>query len=99
MLYNPGRNISVNEAVMKFKGRSMLKQFQPLYRADSTNGYIDNFVVYTGKSDDGPTSHLGYKVVVEVCKDILGKDIMSIVTISLQVFIWKQTYWNMGPIL
>ena len=42
-------------------------------RADSTNGYVDNFVVYMGKPDDGPTKNLGYKVVMEVCRDILGK--------------------------
>ena len=26
-----------------------------------------------GNSDEGPTKNLGYKVVMEVCKDILGK--------------------------
>ena len=82
-LYNPGENISVDEAMVKFKGRSSIKQYQPLKptkrgfkvwcRADSTNGYIDNFVVYTGKSGDGPTTNLGHKVVMEICKDILGK--------------------------
>ena len=59
-LYNPGKNISVDEAMVKFKGRSSIKQYQPLKpikrgfkvwcRSDSTNGYIDNF---TGKSDEG----------------------------------------------
>jgi len=39
-------------------------------RADSENGYIDNFVVYMGKSDH-PATNLGYKVVTELCKDIL----------------------------
>ena len=82
-LYNPGQNISVDEAMVKFKGRSSLKQYQPLKpikrgfkvwcTADSSNGYIGNFVVYTGKSGDGPTTDLGYKVVMELCKDILGK--------------------------
>ena len=47
--------------------------FKVWCRADSANGYVDNFVIYTGKSDDGPTSNLGYKVGMEVCKDILGK--------------------------
>ena len=69
--------------MVKYKGRSSIKQYQPLKpikrsfkvwcRADSANGYIDNFVVYTGKSDDGPTKNLGYKVVMEVCRNILGK--------------------------
>ena len=82
-LYNPGKNISIDEAMVKFKGRSSIKQYQPLKpikrgfkvwcRADGTNGYVDNFAVYTGKSDDGPATNLGHKVVMEVCKDILGK--------------------------
>ena len=83
MWYNPGPNVSVDEAMVKFKGRSTLKQYQPLKpikrgfkiwcRADSTNGYVDNFVVYTGKSDEGRTTSLGYKVIMEVCRDLLGK--------------------------
>ena len=45
--------------------------------------YVDNFVVYTGKSDDGPTKNLGHKVVME--EIFWGKDTMSIVAIILQV--------------
>jgi len=81
-LYNLGEKVSVDEAMVKFKGRSSIKQYQPLKpikrgfkiwcRADSSNGYIDNFIVYKGKSD-GPTINIGHKVVMEVCKDILGK--------------------------
>ena len=82
-LYNPGQNVSVDEAMVKFKGRSSIKQYQPLKPikrgikvwclAHSQNGYICNFIIYTRKSDDGPTTNLGYKVVMQVCKDILGK--------------------------
>ena len=43
-------------------------------KSDSTNGYTSNFVVYTGKSDDGhTTTNLGQKAVIEVCRDTLGK--------------------------
>ena len=69
--------------MIKFKGRSSIKQYQPLKpikrgfkvrcRADSTNGYISEFIVYTGKSEDGRTRKLDYKVVMEVCDDILEK--------------------------
>ena len=48
--------------------------FKVWCRADSINGYIDNFVVYTGKSDEGHTTNLGYKVVMEACRDILDQD-------------------------
>ena len=71
-------NVSVDEAMVKFKSRSTLKQYQPLkpikrgfkvwYAADSTNGYVGNIVVFMGKSGDGPTTDLGYKLVMEVCK-------------------------------
>ena len=56
VLYNPGKTLSVDEATVKFKGQSSIKQFQPLKpikrgfkiwcRAD---GYVGNFAVYTGK--------------------------------------------------
>ena len=69
--------------MVKFKRRSSIKQYQPLkpikrgFRvcctADSSNGYIGNFVVYIGESGDGLTTDLGYKVVIELCKDILVK--------------------------
>ena len=69
--------------MVKFKGRSSIKQYQPLkpiklgFRVwcttDSSNGYKGNFIVYTRESDDGPTTDLGYKVMIELYKDILGK--------------------------
>ena len=76
--------ILVDEASAKFKGRSSIKQYLPLKpikrgfkvwcTADSSNGYVGHFVVYMGKLGDGPTTDLVYKVVVmELCKDILGK--------------------------
>ena len=81
-LYNPGKKLTVDEAMVKFKGRSSIKQYQPLKpikrgfkvwcRADSDNGYISNFAVYTGKVD-GSTKDLGYKVVMTLCKDIFDK--------------------------
>ena len=75
-LYNLGQNISVDKAMVKFKGRSSLKQYQPLkpiklgfkiwYTADSTNEYIGNRVAYMGKKlGEGSTTDLGYKVVMK----------------------------------
>ena len=53
----PEKNLSVDEAMVKYKGRSSIKQYQPLKpikrglkvwcRAESANGYVDYFVVYT----------------------------------------------------
>ena len=58
-MYSPGKNVSVDEAMILFKGQSSLKQYmpqKPVKReikvwalADASNGYIANFQVYTGK--------------------------------------------------
>ena len=38
--------------------------------ADSTNGYISNLSVYTGKTEGEIESNLGMKVVLELTKDL-----------------------------
>ena len=72
-VYSPGKNVSVDEAMIPFKGRSSLKQYmpkKPVRRgikvwalADSENGYIANFQVYTGKQGDSTEKGLRAKVV------------------------------------
>ena len=72
--YHPHRENSIDEAMVKFKGRSSLKQYMPKkptkrgfkiwVRSDSTNGFISDFEVYTGKGEGGSTeTGLGSKVV------------------------------------
>ena len=78
-LYNVHRDVSVDEAMIKFKGRSSLKQYLPVKRgfkvwcmADSTNGYISNFEVYTGKGET--TEHaLGARVVKKLTQPLQKK--------------------------
>ena len=45
--------VAVDEAMIKFQGRSSLKQYMPLkpmwVLADSYNGYFSKFEIYTGK--------------------------------------------------
>ena len=58
-LYHPSKNIAVDEAMIKFQGRSALKQYMPMkpikrgikvwVLGDSTNGYFSRFQVYTGR--------------------------------------------------
>ena len=58
-LYNPTQNVAVDEAMIKFQGRSSLKQYMPMkpikrgikvwVLADSANGYFHKFDIYTGK--------------------------------------------------
>ena len=60
-LYEPSKEIAVDEAMIKFQGRSSLKQYMPKkptkwgikvwVLGESTNGYISRFEVYTGKSE------------------------------------------------
>jgi hypothetical protein len=59
--YNPHQNTSVDEAMIAFRGRLGFRQYLPAkptkygikvkIRADSENGYCNEFEIYTGKSD------------------------------------------------
>ena len=71
--YVPHKEVAIDEAMIKFKGRSSLKQYMPMKpikrgikrwcSADSINGYLNDFEIYTGKSGEGVTHDLGYSVV------------------------------------
>ena len=80
--YNPHREQAVDEAMIKYKGRTSLKQYMPMKpikrgikmwcRADSTNGYLCEFDIYTGKSPQGVQHGLGYSVVTKLCEHVQG---------------------------
>ena len=80
--YNPHREQAVDEAMIKYKGRTSLKQYMPMKpikrglkmwcRADSTNGYLCEFDAYTGKSPQGVQHGLGYSVVTKLCQHVQG---------------------------
>jgi len=77
--YSLGSCISIDEAMIKFKGRSSIKQYQPLkptkrgYKvwvlAESTTGYVYNFEIYTGKDEQRRLS-LGEHVVMSLIDGI-----------------------------
>lgn len=82
--YRPKQNLSVDEAMIGFKGQLSLKQYLPIKPltcgikiwecADSSNGYVCNLQVYTGKQDGGVTEHrLCYPVVRELTEPFLHK--------------------------
>ena len=58
-----GRDIAIDEAMVKYKGRSSIKQYMPKkpikrgfkiwMMADSSSGYVAKYQVYEGKSPDG----------------------------------------------
>lgn len=66
-------NMSVDEAMIPFKGQSSLKQYmpkKPVKRgikvwviSDATNGFVSQFEVYTGKKGDTVEKNLGARVV------------------------------------
>ena len=81
-LYDPHREVAVDEAMIKFTGRSSLKQFMPLKPvkrgikvwalADSHNGYFYRFQVYTGKEGSGK-KQLGQRVIKDLTNHLKGK--------------------------
>ena len=81
-LYNPSKELAIDEAMIKFQGRSSLKQYmpqKPIKRgikvwvlADSRNGYFSRLEIYTGKKES--TEHgLGSRVVKDLSSDLHGK--------------------------
>lgn len=79
--YHPNRELSIDEAMVGFKGRSSLKQYLPMKPTkrgfkvwcicESTSGYMLNFDVYCGKGDGHPELGLGEKVVVQLSQHYL----------------------------
>ncbi|CAH1981734.1 unnamed protein product [Acanthoscelides obtectus] len=68
---NPTREVSIHESMIKYKGRSSLKQYLPkkpikrgykVWILANKNGYCQKFQIYTGKSEDTEKS-LGARVV------------------------------------
>ena len=78
-LYEPSKEVAVDEAMIKFQGRSSLKQYMPKkptkrgirvwVLGDSTNGYFSRFDVYTGKGE-GRVEGLGAHVVKKLTDDL-----------------------------
>ena len=82
-LYKVNREVAVDEAMIKFQGRSSLKQYMPLkptkrgikvwVLADSHNGYFSQFEVYTGKKGNTAEKDLGMRVVKTLTAELKGK--------------------------
>lgn len=81
--YKPSQKQSIDESMIKFKGRSALKQYMPLkptkrgykvwVRANE-NGYISQFQVYTGRVADTTEKNLGARVVKDLTASLQGKN-------------------------
>ena len=81
-LYKPHRENSVDEAMVKYKGRSLLKQYMPMKpikrgfkvwcRCDAHNGFTCCFQVYLGATDSAE-KNLGVRVTMDMARDLFGK--------------------------
>lgn len=71
---------SIDECMVKFKGRCSLKQYMPKKpikkgfkiwaRCDAKTGYLYQFQIYTGKVDGIENEGLGYNVVMKLSKNL-----------------------------
>ncbi|CAH2016587.1 unnamed protein product [Acanthoscelides obtectus] len=69
--------------MIRFKGRSSIRQYMPMkpikrgykvwVRADSS-GYMCEFQIYTGKVDHAPEKKLGERVVIDLSRNLVGKN-------------------------
>ena len=81
-LYKPHRENSVDEAMVKYKGRFLLKQYMPMKpikrgfkiwcRCDAHNGFTCCFQIYLGATDSAE-KNLGVRVTMDMARDIFGK--------------------------
>ncbi|XP_043469674.1 piggyBac transposable element-derived protein 4-like [Leptopilina heterotoma] len=83
--YRPGEKISIDESLLKFKGRLSFKQCNlskrsrfgiKIYKCcDSVNGYIYNASVYIGKDPEDESKMIGIsgKVVMKLLDDLNGQ--------------------------
>ena len=82
-LYEPHKEVAVDEAMIKFTDRSAVKQYMPMkpikrgikvwVLGDSHNGYFHTFQVYTGKEGSGE-KQLGQRVVKDLTQLLKGKN-------------------------
>lgn len=79
-VYKPSSFYTIDESMIAFKGRCVLKQYMPMkpikrgYKvwclADSTTGFIIAFIIYTGKEEVVLNSTLGERVVLNFAANI-----------------------------
>lgn len=80
--YQPHQNVSIDEAMVAFRGRLGWRQYMPAkptkygikvwMRADPANGYCNDFQIYTGKVAGGVEHGLGARVVRDLTNGIQG---------------------------
>ena len=79
-VYNLNKELSIDETMIPFKGRSSMKQYLPLkpikrgfkvwVLADAQTGYVSRLEVYKGKDGEKSDNGLGASVVKNLCQNI-----------------------------
>ena len=82
--YRPSKFVSIDKAMVKYKGRLGFKQYMPMkpvkrgikvwVRAAATNGFVRAIQVYTGKEGHQPEHGLGHRIVSDLVHDHHGKN-------------------------
>ena len=77
---------SIDESMVKLKGRSTLKQYLPLKpikrgvkiweRCDAKTGYVYDLNVYSGKDTNQVTGTLGERVVTKLCASVRNPHVL-----------------------
>ncbi len=86
LLYNPGPNVTVDECLVRFRGRCPFKQYMPskpgkygikIWAAcDARSSYAWNLQIYTGKAADGKSEKdQGMRVVLDMTDGLEGHTI------------------------
>ena len=83
--YRHGRDISIDEAMKGYKGRTELRMYMPgkpekfgikfWARCDGSTAYMSDFELYSGKRDRTPVQQLhglGYRVIHDLTRDLIG---------------------------
>ena len=80
-LYEVDGNVSVDESMIKFKGRLSFRQYLPMkptkwgikvwVMAESATGYVTNFQVYAGREGSGEKG-LAHRVVMDLARPYYG---------------------------
>lgn len=79
--YNPSKEQSIDESMIKYKGRSTIKQYIPMkpikrgykvwVRADKF-GFVCDFQIYTGKINGNKEKSLGERVVIDLSRELVN---------------------------
>ena len=78
---------NIDEMMVKFKGRSSLKEVKIWQRCDAKTGYIFDMNIYVGKTENDEFSEgtLGKRVVTKLCSTIKISDVVLSFDRFLQV--------------